>query len=207
MHTLNPSCAHCSQAAGTARAGHYVVARRAPYRGPLHAVSLRASAPCRCAATFAPGHNTIFVSRHKSPAARTTRRVMRLPTVSQRLHSRVVACLATQGRVAGPFRSRYKICIATPAPAARVATPTPYRGASCAVSWCILRRIEAMSLPYRRVCHDTPQWPSRASALAAVSRLCSAVSQALPGRIVGMAWPYRGPCSCAQLPCIPGLSR
>ena len=65
-------------------------------------------------------------------------------------------CVTTQGSVAGPFRSRYKICIATLAPTARALRVVARVAAPSVVSW----RIVALYRNPDALYHDPKSPPS-----------------------------------------------
>ena len=106
--------------------------------------------------------------------------------------------VATQGRVAGPFQSRYKICIATLAPAVRALLAV-----SCVLSCvsqaslAVSRARSAISWPYPAVLRPPPGVPRPACLL---NLLCACSAFCVPARpavcLLGLL------CACSAC-CVP----
>ena len=111
-----------------------------------------------------------------------------LRAVSQCLHDRVVACLATQPNSQASACHDTTDCIVTHSPAAR--PPSCHDTNDCIVthSWPDLPLVMIQQL-YR----DTLHQPGRARALSTISRALRTVLWLMLSRVVAEPWPYRGP--------------
>ena len=154
-----------------------------PCRGRVAGVSLHS----RCRVATPLGHDTSLY-RNPTPCRAPCRAVLHsCPAVSQRLHDRVVACLATQPSNQASACHDATDCIVTHSPTVR--PPSCHDTNDCIVThpWPGLPPVTIQRL-YRDTLHQ--QGPARARCrsyranCASFYGACSAVSWPSPGRIV-----------------------